>query len=192
MCVITFQLAKGGNTLTHILKYPVSFHTGKLLAGFVLFVMAAISVFFLFTEIIAQESLVPFTTAMTVTLCIAAIMILHRSILPYDGSLFSWPFEPQKSRKDWKIARHPLKLLDVIFMLAATSTVVLLLIDMLPRASNWQSTAFVISMSAMFMMTIIMYGVRFLPEKAWIDKTVIISGAIIALVACMTLGLQPV
>lgn len=118
-------------------------------------------------------------------------MFLHRSILPYGGSLFLWPFEPRKSRNDWKIVRHPLKLLDIIFMAAATTTVMLLLLDMLPRAPHWQSAAFVISTSAMFMMTIVIYGSRFLPEKIWIDKTVTISGGVIAMITFITLGLQP-
>jgi nicotinamide riboside transporter PnuC len=177
--------------LTHILKYPISFHIWKLAAGFVLSVLATIFLFLLFTEPLGEEPLGYTMVAMTVTLCIGAIMFLHRSILPYGGSVFLWPYVPQKSRNDWRIARHPLKLLDVIFMLSATTTVVTLLLDMLPRASHWQGTAFVISMSAMFMMTVILYGARFLPEKPWIDTTVTISGGVIALITCIILGLQP-
>jgi hypothetical protein len=184
-------VSKGGNTLTQILKYPVSFHAWKFAAGFVLSVLATILLFHLFAEPLGKEPLGYTTVALTATLYIGAIMFLHRSILPYGGSLFLWPFEPRKSRNDWTIVRHPLKLLDVIFMAAATTTIVLLVFDMLPRAPHWQSAAFVISMSVMFMMTVILYGTRFLPEKIWIDKTVTISGSVTALIACITLGLQP-
>lgn len=192
MCVINLLLTKGGNTLTYILKYPVSFHIWKFAVGSVLFIIATILLVALFTEFSEEEMPDYAFVALTVTFYIGAIMFLHRSILPYGGSLFLWPYEPRKSSNDWKITRHPLKLLDVIFMAVATTTVILLLLYMLSQAPHWQSTAFVISTSTMFMMTIIAYGTRFLPEKAWIDKIVIVGGGMTAIIACITIGLQPV
>lgn len=191
MYVITLLLTKGGNTLTHILKNPVSFHVWKFVAGIVLSILATISLFFLVTEPLGNEPLGYTFVAMTATLCIGTVMLFHRSILPYGGSIFVWPYKSPKSHNDWKIARHPLRVLDIIFLTAASTTVVLLLFDLLPRSPHWQSSAFVVSMSAMFMMAIILYGTRFLPEKLWIDKTVIISGSVVAVIAIIALGLQP-
>jgi len=178
--------------LTNVIKFPVSFHLGKFLAGTVLLVTGLLFGLLRATEPEDDQGLFLMGVAMAATIILGGCVFIRNSLLPWCGSYFAWPLNPPSKRGTRRITRNKIGVLDVLLMLAALSMIVLMFGTMWPKAATWQVMAFVVSGPAMFLMSLIWYGAQFMPDRAWIDKIVQTVSFIVAIIFCLTLRLQPI
>jgi hypothetical protein len=168
-----------------------SFHTWKFSAGSVLFGWGLFFAVLLVNEM-PTDDLGLFHAAVTISLFLAAAVLFYRSKLPWSGRLFVWPYVASPKRESWRFKRLKLHWLDVALICSLLVSIMLLVNAFWPKAVSWQQMAFVIGQTALFLSGVAFYAVRFLPDKPWIDNVVTVLGSLIAVGACITLGLQPV
>lgn len=177
------------------LRNTISFHAWKFMMGVVLLVFAVVLAIAFVMEWSTGYPLNPAAVGMFVTLTLAAAIFFRNSMLPRAGTWFVWYLAPTPQphgRREWQFARNRMKGLDVALMASAITTIGLLAAATLPPPTEWMPFLFVVSNCILYLSGVLMYAVQFMPDKPWVDATVIVVGALIGFATTIIVGLQPI